>query len=159
MTLNQVRIVDLKRTEVDEEKSDRVHGKLVFKGRKTYISDSSYIDGSTRPEHKTKWVTKVLAEGRTLDRFLYREGWEFVTTNDDYYPEGSRVDAEGHYIYMDTVLLKKPYVEYLRDMAKKKKREGNQREVDRKRLKAKLGESAIDDTMAQELLGSEIDLQ
>jgi hypothetical protein len=60
---------------------------------------------------------------------------------------------------MDTVLLKKPYVEYLRDMAKKKKREGNQREVDRKRLKAKLGESAIDDTMAQELLGSEIDLQ
>lgn len=127
MNLDDVQksVVDLKRSDWDPAKSDRAKGVYSFK-TKVYIKLSDYNDEVARPDHVLKWIG--FEDDETSASYkLYRQkyGAEPVTTEDPYFPELADIDAEGHYRYMDTILVKIPLVVWLRkrveDMERSKK--------------------------------------
>jgi hypothetical protein len=150
--LRDIHIVDLNRSVIDEEKSDTKRGRLFFK-KKTYIVDATYKDAQTRPPHKLEWAA--------LDRMghsgeddnsagvqtYFGMGYDFVTKNDPYYPEGATLNAEGHYVFMDAILMKCDFIAWLkrraRDMDKSNKAPQRAREA--------FVNSALDDETGEKL--------
>jgi hypothetical protein len=102
------KIVDLKASELDKS-SDRQSGKFIFK-KKVYI-DYHGIK-SARPLFRFAWCTNN--PGAVVDWQQKWPGTEFVSVNDDYWPEGVAPDANGHYVRLpDAILMKIPIHTYL----------------------------------------------
>lgn len=78
------------------------------------------------PDFKIKWGSTI-RDGQDLAR-LRMEGWDFVTSEDQVWPEGAKL-TDGKYTFMDMVLLKLPLSLYIE---KKKKN----RDKHKKRLKS-----------------------
>jgi len=104
-------IVDLNRSPWDKERSDRAKGIYYFNGPKVYIKKSDYDDSASRPAHVLKWID--------VDRLPYMRakfGAEPVTPSDPYWPEPMPPNAEGHYKYIDAILVKiadmEGYIDY-----------------------------------------------
>lgn len=110
LTTKEIRrhIVDLRRSEWDKERSNRKKGEYHF-AKKVYVKDSDYRDDAIRPDYVFSFVG--YAEQDPLSGYDYwrmHYNAEFVTENDDYWPEPLRPDAEGKYKFLDSVLVKVP---------------------------------------------------
>lgn len=114
MFLSDVKIIDLKASTIDKEKSDPKKGKYVFK-KKVYLS---YKEDAPRPEREW-WFSwnRHTPEGGEIRDWQIKWGFEFVTTNDSYWPEGVPPNAEGHYIFSkDAVLMRCPLINWVKKM-------------------------------------------
>ena len=105
------RMVDLRRSEYDKERSSPKDGKYIWV-KKVYLKTSDYRDDNTRPEFKYRWVAFD-----KNDDFASFNHWRmnYEATTVDYkdpstevYPEPLVPTAEGHYRFMDMILMKIP---------------------------------------------------
>jgi hypothetical protein len=150
--LKDIHIVDLNRSVIDKEKSNEKSKRLFFK-KKVYITDADYRDAQTRPPYKFEWAA--------LDKIGHSEpdedsagvqtyfgmGYDFVTKSDPYYAEGANLNAEGHYVFKDSILMKCDFGAWLKRRA---------RDIDRsnkapKRTQDAFVNSAVDDETGEKL--------
>lgn len=113
--LKDIHIIDLTRSVVDEEKSDKTKGRLVFKS-KVYITNADYRDAQSRPHHKLEWANNH-PDGYGVQTYELM-GYDFVTKDDPYYPDGAKLNAEGHYVFKDVVLMKCDFTAWLKRRAR-----------------------------------------
>jgi hypothetical protein len=109
MLLRDIKLVDLNRSKINKKKSNPEKGIYEFEPNgKVYVS---WNDPATRPQHYVKWNRNTdydIAKWRTL--WNYSE----VTTKDPYWPEGMKINNEGHYVYRtDMILMKCPLADYV----------------------------------------------
>jgi hypothetical protein len=113
LNLNDIRkhLVDLRRSEYDKERSSPGDGKYHWT-KKVYLNPKDYRDNNTRPDFKYRWV--AFDDG---DDFASFNHWRmtYEATPVDYkdkatevYPEPLAPDSEGHYRFMDMILMKIP---------------------------------------------------
>lgn len=101
-------IVDLRRSKWDKERSDRKKGRYHFI-EKVYVKNSDYLDDLIRPDHVFSFVGYDIKDPQS--GFFYWQmhyAAEPVTEVDDYWPEGLAPDANGHYKFIDSILVKVP---------------------------------------------------
>ena len=105
------RMVDLRRSEYDKERSSPKDGKYIWV-KKVYLKTSDYRDDNTRPEFKYRWVAFD-----KNDDFASFNHWrmnyeaspvDYKEPSTEVYPEPLVPDAEGHYRFMDMILMKIP---------------------------------------------------
>ena len=103
-------IVDLKRSDWDEKKSDPSKGQYVF-NKKVYYKNKDFAEGYIHP-YKLKWCK--YSEHDYPRPFASLHKWQklyqatLVVVGDDYWPEDFQPDSEGKYIDMDLALVKIP---------------------------------------------------
>jgi len=107
MVLHDIKIIDVKRSEFDKEKSDPAKGKFVWK-KKVFIS---YKSPETRPHFKFSWNRNH--EWAIADWQNKWPGCSFVEPQDNYVPIGLTPNADNHYTFKDVVLMKIPIEEYV----------------------------------------------
>lgn len=104
-------MVDLKRSEYDKERSSPKDGRYIWIN-KVYFSPKDYKDSNTRLRNKYRWVAYD-----DKNDFAQYNHWRmsYQATPVDYkdvetelYPEPLVPNAEGHYRYMDMILMKIP---------------------------------------------------
>lgn len=150
--LKDIHIVDLNRSEIDEEKSDKKKNRFVFKKR-VYVTDAAYKDAQTRPPYKFEWAAldKIGHSDPDGDssgvQTYFGMGYDFVTKDDPYYPEGANRNSEGHYVFKDAILMKCDFGAWLRRRA---------RDIDRsnkapKKTRDAFVNSTIDDETGEKL--------
>ena len=101
-------IVDLRRSEWDKERSDRKRGRYYFT-KKVYVKNSDYKDSNIRPDHVFQFVG--YDEDNPQSGYAYWQmhyGAEPVTEADLFWPEPLIPNAEGYYIFQDSLLVKIP---------------------------------------------------
>jgi len=103
--LRHIKIVDLKHSQIDKEKSKPENGVFYFK-EKRFLD---YKDSAMRPSFKYKFHRNAPYEISGAQA----EGWEFVTLKDPVFPEGAILNAEKHWQFMDAVLMKQDLATYL----------------------------------------------
>jgi hypothetical protein len=103
--LRHVKIVDLKHSQIDEEKSRPKDGVFFFK-EKRYLD---YKDSAMRPHFKYKFHRSAPYDISAAQS----AGWDFVTLKDPVFPEGAILNAEKHWVFMDMVLMKVDLTTYL----------------------------------------------
>jgi len=117
-------IIDLKRSDWDEKKSDPSKGQYVF-NKKVYYKNKDFKEGYIHP-YKLKWCK--YSEHDYPRPFCSLHKWQkiykatFVTVGDDYWPEDFVPDTEGKYVDMDLVLVKIPievHIEHRKRAVKK----------------------------------------
>lgn len=111
MRLDEIRIIDLKSSKWDEAQSDPKEGKYVFTDKK-YVN---YKGAGRRPDY---WWTWERFDPRNnymdLDAAKWR-GFVPVKKDDpDFQPDGVPPNAEGNYVYVDTILVKCALIDELR---------------------------------------------
>jgi hypothetical protein len=111
--LRDIRIVDLKHSIWDKEKSEPKKGKYIFK-KKVKIN---YFDKGKRPEW---WFYLCRYDSRNNYRELSEMRYTLDATpvtlgEDEYWPEGLVPNAEGHYVFGDLILVKYPLITYLKN--------------------------------------------
>jgi hypothetical protein len=104
MNLKKIKIVDLSRSELDEEKSDLYKGEHVFKKDASGKPKMHIIDWKKKPlpRHKVKWGPHA---GQDRLEWTYELGFKNVTKEDPYLALGIPLNAEGHYQAGDAVLM------------------------------------------------------
>jgi hypothetical protein len=130
MNLNEVKMVDLKRTEWDHELSDPLSGRYIWKGPKTYIvqDKATYGDANLRPPHILRWVCQDEDDPSMDNVESYK--WDFqaepVKMEDfDYYPEPMKPDVNHQYKFKDMLLMKIPLELWVAKMEKDQNRANN----------------------------------
>lgn len=101
-------IVDLRRSKWDKERTDRHKGKYHFT-EKVYVKDSDYRDDTIRPDYVFQFVG--FSEQDPQSGFGYWQmhySAEPVTESDEYWPEPLIPDSNGHYKFVDSILVKVP---------------------------------------------------
>ena len=114
--------VDLIRSDWDKNKSRPEEGFYVFR-EKVYLKSTDYDDSDLRPKHVCIWnrYDKVnnFREFTEWQRDLNADA---VTVEDPYWPEGIAPNSEGHYVHMDSILMKVPTERWIKkrrdDMAR-----------------------------------------
>jgi len=105
------RMVDLRRSEWDKERSSPKDGKYIWT-KKVYLQTKDYRDDMTRPNFKYRWVAYD-----SKDDFASFQHWSmnygatpvhFADEATEVYPEPLVPNAEGHYRFMDMILMKMP---------------------------------------------------
>lgn len=110
MLLHEIKIIDLKHSKWDEEKSNPKKGKYAFIDKK-YID---YKDKGRRPPYFFTWC-HYDERNNYLDLRSWKVKWgyEEVTSRDDYIPEGLGPNVEGHYVYGDLILVRRNLLDEL----------------------------------------------
>ena len=120
--LKDIHIVDLNRSVIDEDKSDKKNRRLFFKKR-VFVTDADYKDAQTRPPYKFEWAAldqighSKPDEDSSGVQSYFSMGYDFVTREDPYYPEGATRNAEGHWVFKDAILMKCDFGEWLKRRA------------------------------------------
>jgi hypothetical protein len=87
------------------------------------LKDRTYIKPDSGPDHYIWWCrynAPNYLEYRTAMNTLPARAVSVDT--DPYYPEGFEVDANGHFVFGDLILMKRKYADYLKDEIAKVKR-------------------------------------
>jgi len=152
MLLSDIKIVDLRRSEVDEVKSNPKKGKYVFKaGKKVYVE---YRNPAFRPPHYIKWNRNTDYD---IESWKINWNYSFVTAKDPYWPEGLKPNQEGRYVFKtDMVLMKCPMADHvkkaIREMEKSELASAAIRKEFREKAK-RMGVEAFDEKMNQRIFG------
>ena len=112
MVLSDIKIIDVKRSTFDKEKSDPAKGKYVWV-KKVFID---YKSPETRPQFKFSWNRNH--EWAVADWQNKWPGCTFVEPHDNFVPAGLSPNADNHYIFKDAVLMKIPIMEYIEQRKK-----------------------------------------
>ena len=108
--VSEIGFVDLKRSEWDRKESDPEKGVYAIT-KKVYYKNKDFKEGYIHP-WKLKWCK--FTEFDVPRPFYTYELWrvqfkaQFLTTKDDYWPEGLAPDVEGKYVFGDLVAVKIP---------------------------------------------------
>lgn len=128
-TLKDFKIVDLKRSVWDKEKSDPTKGKYKFT-KKVYLKSSDYDDKTIRPRYVMIWN-----RWDKINDYLEFKEWEqfydaeAVKVGDDFWPEPLTPKADGTYQWKDAILMKVPLLVWLRKKAEDSARYDTQRKA------------------------------
>lgn len=104
-------MVDLRRSEWDKERSSPKDGRYYW-NKKVYLNFADYRDSQTRPKYKYRWV--AFDKDNDFSSFNHWSMAYQATTVDykdpetEVYPEPLVPTVEGHYRYMDMILMKIP---------------------------------------------------
>lgn len=148
-TLRDIDIIDMERSVIDEERSEPENGLYFFK-EKVVISDKSYRDAGTCPPDVLKWGT-MTEDGRQIRKWRLTYHFDFVVHKEDpYYPEGAELDAEGHWIYGDAVLMKCPLELYMQRKQKDMKRAEDAKKAKGRQFRSAIAKDAKDAAMSEE---------
>jgi hypothetical protein len=106
-------IVDLRRSDWDKERSNRKKGHYFWNGdsktSKVYVKDSDYRDDAIRPPYVFFFVGYDEQDPQSgFGYWNMHYGAEAVTESDDYWPEPLKPDSNGHYKFIDSILVKVP---------------------------------------------------
>jgi len=149
-TINEVQIVDLNRSELDEEKSDIDKNKYVFK-KKVYVKrPDDYLKKETRHPYFFHWGRQT-DSGREVDNWKIKWGYDFVTKEDKYWPEGVPRNTEGHYQWGDAVLMKIPIRNFLKKREKETKKANKAPAQLMQKFKTSLPKEAQDDKLLEDI--------
>lgn len=107
MVLRDIKIIDVKRSTFDKEKSDPAKGKYVWM-KKVFID---YKSPEIRPNFRFSWNRNH--EWSIADWQNKWPGCTFVMPTDNYVPAGISPNADNRYIFKDVVLMKIPVEEYI----------------------------------------------
>ncbi len=106
-------IVDLKSSDVDWDNSARERGTFAFRVKK-YIDYRG--DKTARPNWVFRWERNVPYS--IQDALNKWAGADCVNPMDNYWPEGGQPDAESHFRFKDTVLMKIPIYTWIQQRRK-----------------------------------------
>lgn len=148
--LGEVRKIDLEKSEIDTDRSKPEQGIYFFRGDPVVITTDSYKRPETCPDYVYQFCTTSF-EGRTLKKWIYQLHYDFVQHGEDLiFPEGCELDAEGHWIFGDAVLMKIPLEVYMRRKIKAHKTQDDAKQAVRREFNAqvaasdkKLGKGAV----------------
>jgi hypothetical protein len=109
MLLSKIKVIDLKRSKWNKEKSNPRLGIYAF-DKKVYVVSSDYTDPKTMPRYRLAWVRwdsredfASVAEWKSQHQATF-VNWE----DEDFWPEGLTPNASGNYVFQDVVLMKIP---------------------------------------------------
>jgi len=105
--LREIKIVDLKRSQLDEKKSSKSKGIYAFvPGGKKYVNRDSLVADNVF----FSWCQYNERDGfRMLNEWRVKYGYEPVKNGEDpYWPEGALMNPEGYWTYGDLVLVRAP---------------------------------------------------
>jgi hypothetical protein len=110
MKLGDIKIIDLNASVVDDKLSKPSGGDYVFKSKR-YVD---YKGTGGRPDYWFRWIRHEQNNQFREERDAGFEGYTYVQSGvDPYWPESVPPDGEGHYIYGDVVLMKRPLMKEL----------------------------------------------
>lgn len=149
-TINEIKIVDLNRSELDKKNSDIDKNIYKFK-KKVYVKHpEDYLKAETMHPYFFHWG-RMTPDGRAIETWRNNWNYDFLTKEDSYWPEGVRRNEEGHYQWGDAVLMKIP----IRDYIAKRKRELRKADqapvVAMRKFKASLPKEAQDDELLKDI--------
>ncbi len=102
MFLGEIKIVDLRHSTIDHDKSNVAEGVFEF-------TDKQYVEYHVkirRPEWYFRWVRYNPTDGlKDVRNHRVKWGFSYVTQDDPFWPEGIPL-TEGKYIFGDAVLMK-----------------------------------------------------
>ncbi len=112
MYLSDLKFIDLKHSDIDEENSDPKRGKYVFK-KKVYLS---YRDKGRRPVWYYTWCRYSKSNDYAdLQEWQARWAYQLVKSSEgEIWPEGLAPDAEGSYRFGDLIAVKCPLLDHLK---------------------------------------------
>ena len=151
MYLSDIKIVDLRLSEWDEEKSSPEDGDYDFT-KKVYVS---YGSKESRPPWFFTTCRYEITNNYQEFRDWKYDGYSAVQFGEDeFYPEPLAPNNDGHYVFKDVIWVKRPLVDELkyrlekqsRNTSAKSKVEAFQEEMKRKG-------AGIPDSMIEELIG------
>jgi hypothetical protein len=128
-TLKDLKIVDLKRSVWDKDKSEPTKGRYKFT-KKVYLKNKDYDDRAVRP----RWVFIWNRWEKNNDYLEFKE-WESyydaeaVKVGDDFWPEPLTPKADGSYQFKDAILMKIPLMVWLKKKAEDSARYDQQRKA------------------------------
>lgn len=100
MYLGHIKIVDMKHSKWDKQKSDPAKGKYIFTDKK-YVD---YNDTSRKLDYFWQWGDK---SGQQRMQWEYGFHYSVVKPEDKlFWPEGVSLDKDGEYSFGDAVLMK-----------------------------------------------------
>lgn len=149
-TLKDIKVVDMKKSVIDEQRSDVEKQKFTFK-KKVY---SKYPFASEK--YKFKWGRHT-ERGEAIEEWIYLFNASFVTAKDGFWPEPpAHLNSEGHFQFGDAVLMKIPIRDYIAKMKasmgkSSKKSQALKRQFQRDIGKLDKGAVMSDDQLAKEL--------
>ena len=118
LPLNEIRLVDLKKSGYNAKESDPMKGEFVFDNPKYYLHlENGAIDKVTIAKEFGfifKWGAKT---PRDLTRLKWK-GYDFLTMDDGIWPEPLPLDAEGHFVNFDAPAMKVPTDHYVKTRKK-----------------------------------------
>ena len=119
--LSDVKIIDLRRSKINKEKSDRKSGRIVFEPKgMVELTKNDYKNSKTRPQHVLSWNR---SDPAAVQEWEIKYGAEFVTPSDPYFPYGAGVELkDGKYYYREMVLVKIPLERHLERKREEMKR-------------------------------------
>jgi hypothetical protein len=111
-------IIDLRRSKWNKEQSKPKDGLYIFDpepGSKVYLKRTDYNDATTRPDYVMFFISKEEDDPRSgMSYWSTKYQATPVTAGADlFWPEGMKPNAEGHYVYIDSILVKVPLIVWL----------------------------------------------
>lgn len=152
MYLSDIKIVDLRFSEWDEEKSDPKDGNYDF-SKKVYIN--MHGGKEVRPPWFFTWIRYEKANNYDEFRTCKYDGYSAVQFGEDeYYPEPLSPNNNGHYVFKDVILVKRPLIDELKYRLEKQSRNTSARsKVEAFQEEMKRKGAGIPDSMIEELIG------
>lgn len=148
-TLKDIKVVDLKKSVIDKEKSDMEKFKYVVFKKKVY---SKYAFASEK--YKFKWGRQTPG-GEAIDEWRYLFNAEFVTPQDGFWAEPpAHLNAENHYQFGDAVLMKIPLMDYITKIKASKKDASRRSKAIKGQFQKEVGKLDKDAVMSNDEIAS-----
>ena len=123
--LNEIRLVDLKKSGFNKAKSKPDKGVFVFDNTVHYLhTESGAIDKVAIAKEfgfVFKWGT---TDARQLNNLKY-QGWDFLTLEDGIWPKPLELNPDGRFVNFDAPAMKVPTQQYIETRKKAIKKSDN----------------------------------
>ncbi|MFA5715898.1 MAG: hypothetical protein WC998_09165 [Candidatus Paceibacterota bacterium] len=111
-------IIDLRRSKWDKEHSKEKEGFFVFDpvpDSKVYLKRTDYSDASIRPDYVMFFISEEEDDPRSGMMYWSSkyQATPIIAGVDPFWPEGMKPNSEGHYVYIDSILVKVPLMIWL----------------------------------------------
>ncbi len=153
MYLSDIKIVDLRFSKWDKEKSNPKDGKYDF-DKKAYVD--MYGTKETRPPWFFTWCRYDPRNNYMEFRDWKISGYSAVQFDEDkYWPEPLSPNENGHYVFGDVIAVKRPLIDELKYRIEKQRRSTSAKsKIAAFQEKMASDGAGIPDSMLRDLLGS-----
>ncbi len=154
MYLQDIKVIDLRFSEVDKKKSNPKEGSYEFK-KKVYVDFKG--NKEARPNYWFTWCRyDPVNNYRELREWKIMWGYTPVNIDTDpYWPESVPPDVNGNYVFGDLILVKCRLIDYLKrqleDMQRSKS--ASQAKLDGWQAQMEKAGASIPESMIKELVG------
>ncbi len=154
MYLQDIKVIDLRFSEVDKKKSNPKEGSYEFK-KKVYVDFKG--NKEARPDVWFTWC-RYDPVNNYRELRVWKIMWGYTPVNidtDPYWPESVPPDASGNYVFGDLILVKCRLIDYLKrqleDMQRSKS--ASQAKLDGWQAQMEKAGASIPESMIKELVG------